>query len=200
MGKATSGAEYPVLGRNQAGDWLLVQLSDDAADTGWVAAEFVQLDGDAGALPVTAARQRPRRPKKSAVAGRERLPPGRPSPPRFPLRRQAWPPAEHLQGTLVFQQSPGGMIYAYDLETGALQELTNGFDPAISPDGTTVAFVRDGGAAGLYLIGSDGGDERLIFGERGQLSSPKWSPDGQWIVFSRNDESIECYDMGSTAA
>ena len=104
--------------------------------------------------------------------------------------------ATDLQGTLVFQQSPGGMIYVYDLETGALQELTNGFDPAISPDGTTVAFVRDGGAAGLYLIGSDGSDERLIFGERGQLSSPKWSPDGQWLVFSRNDESIECYDMG----
>ena len=55
VGKAASGAEYAVLGRNEAGDWLLVQLSDDAADTGWVAAEFVQLDGDAGALPVTAA-------------------------------------------------------------------------------------------------------------------------------------------------
>ena len=101
-----------------------------------------------------------------------------------------------LQGTLVFQQSPGGMINAYNLATGALWQLTTGFDPAISPDGSTVAFVRDGGEAGLYLVDSDGGNERLIFGERGQLSSPKWSPDGQSIVFSRNDEYIECYDIG----
>ena len=47
-----------------------------------------------------------------------------------------------------------------------------GWNPAISPDGTTVAFVRDGGAAGLYLIGSDGSNERLIFGERASSARP----------------------------
>lgn len=201
VGKATSGAQYAVLGRNQAGDWLLVQLSDDAADTGWVAAEFVQLDGDARALPVTAAAATAPAIEISSVAGvvvsTEAASTGTATAaPVSVAQAGAAAGGTDLQGTLVFQQSPGGMIYAYDLETGALRELTHGFDPAISPDGATVAFVRDGGEAGLYLIGSDGSDERLIFGERGQLSSPKWSPDGQWLVFSRNDEYVECYDMG----
>ncbi|MCB0089176.1 MAG: PD40 domain-containing protein, partial [Caldilineaceae bacterium] len=30
--------------------------------------------------------------------------------------------------------------------------MTHGFDPAISPDGSTVAFTRDGGENGIYLI------------------------------------------------
>ena len=100
-----------------------------------------------------------------------------------------------LQGTIVFQQSPGGMIYAYNLQTGRLWQLTDGFDPAISPDGSTVAFVRDGGETGLYLISIDGTDERRIF-ERSVLSSPKWSPDGKSIVFTRHDEGVDCYQMG----
>jgi dipeptidyl aminopeptidase/acylaminoacyl peptidase len=94
----------------------------------------------------------------------------------------------------VFQQSAGGTIYAYDLQTGALRPLTHGFDPAISPDGRTVAFVRDGGETGLYLISIDGSDERRIF-ERAALAAPKWSPDGQWIVFVRNDDGVECYQV-----
>ena len=88
------------------------------------------------------------------------------------------------------------MITTYDLETGALQELTNGFDPAISPDGTTVAFVRDGGAAGLYLIGSDGGDERLISASAVSSARPSRARTASRLVFGRSDEYVECYDMG----
>ena len=77
-----------------------------------------------------------------------------------------------------------------------MQQLTHGFDPAISPDGSTVTFVRDGGEAGIYLINTDGSNERRIYSGNGNLASPKWSPDGQWIVFSRNDDYTECYDVG----
>ncbi len=105
------------------------------------------------------------------------------------------PADAELQGTIVFAQSRGGMIYAYHLATGVLQPLTQGFDPAISPDGQTVAFTRDGGETGIYLIDIDGSNERRIF-ERPSLSSPKWSPDGEWILFSRNDDFIECYAVG----
>src|SRR5262249_5172574 len=57
---------------------------------------------------------------------------------------------------------------------------------------TQVAFTRIGGEHGLYLINIDGSNERNIFSERTQFTSPKWSPDGQYIVFERGDEVIEC--------
>jgi TolB protein len=101
-----------------------------------------------------------------------------------------------LSGTLVIQSSPGGMLYAYSLESGSLWPLSNGFDPAISPDGQTVAFVREGGENGIYLIDTDGSNERLIFSGRARLSSPKWSPDGQWILFTRSDGEYHCLDLG----
>src|SRR5690606_34874934 len=104
--------------------------------------------------------------------------------------------ASDLHGTLVIQSSPGGMIHGYSLDKGTLWPLTRGFDPAISPDGQTVAFVRDGGENGIYLIEIDGSNEQLIFSGRERLSAPKWSPDGQWILFTRSDDSYRCYDLG----
>src|SRR5690606_22356191 len=49
----------------------------------------------------------------------------------------------------------------------------------------------------LYLIDVDGSNERMIFNGRELLRSPKWSPDGQWIVFERGDESVRCRHTGS---
>jgi TolB protein len=69
-------------------------------------------------------------------------------------------------------------------------------DPAISPDGSQIAFARAGGANGIYLINADGSNERRIFSERPGLRSPKWSPDGKWIVFSRADGEYKCRDLG----
>ena len=72
--------------------------------------------------------------------------------------------------------------------------MTGGFDPSISPDGAQVAFTREGGENGVYVIDIDGGEERLLFSGREHLRSPKFSPDGQFIVFERGDESILCKD------
>jgi Tol biopolymer transport system component len=85
--------------------------------------------------------------------------------------------ADGLTGVLVFQEHNGGMIYLYDLESKTLKALTTGYDPALSPDGSTVAFIRYGGEQGLYLIGADGTDERRIYGGSRDCA-PGWSPDG----------------------
>jgi uncharacterized protein YgiM (DUF1202 family) len=47
--KLAPGAALVATGRTAAGNWLLVQAGDS---NGWVAAEFVRLDGASAALPV----------------------------------------------------------------------------------------------------------------------------------------------------
>lgn len=179
VAKALPGEHYPVLGQNRSGSWIELGLNGMAEESGWVSAEFVAL-GDDAKLPVSAS-------QASSVS-------------------KAMPPAEGtaqhvaknvgtpgLGGKIVFHNGSGGAIYVYELASGRLYHLTDGIDPAISPDGRQVAFTRDGGEHGLYVIDIGGTNERLIFGERELFRAPKWSPDGQWIVFSRGDEFIDCY-------
>ena len=65
-------------------------------------------------------------------------------------------------------------------------------DPQISPDGTTVAFVKvtvsakkDGYDTSIWTVSTSGNEEphRLTSGIRD--STPRWSPDGKYLVFVR---------------
>ncbi len=81
----------------------------------------------------------------------------------------------------------------YDLASGTQRVLTTGADPALSPDGRTVAFWREsGGEQGLYLIGIDGANERRIFTSGKPLRAPDWSPDGSKLVFSHVNGEHRC--------
>jgi Tol biopolymer transport system component len=102
-----------------------------------------------------------------------------------------------LRGKLVLQGAFGGAIYLYDFATGALRQLTTGYDPTLSPDGSQVAFTRVGGEHGLYVINADGTGERRIFSEREGFWSPKWSPDGRYILFVRSDSGWKCKDYST---
>jgi dipeptidyl aminopeptidase/acylaminoacyl peptidase len=163
-----------VVGRDEQGDWLLVTLPG-GEDVAWAAARYLDLSGDDPAgLPVT----------------------NRLSQARVVSGARGYKPSTGLSGTLVFQTASGGPIMVYDLASGTLRQLTTGLDPAISPDGQTVAFIRDGGGdSGLYLIGIDGGNERRIFIES-KLRTPAWSPDGAHIAFSRVAGQDTCRAVG----
>jgi hypothetical protein len=50
VGSVASGKAITADGRNDAGDWLRIQLSD--TKVGWVSASLVKVDGDATTLPV----------------------------------------------------------------------------------------------------------------------------------------------------
>ncbi len=194
VAKAPAGSALSLTARNAAADWLKVLLP--TGESGWTAARFLNYSGDIPSLPVetSTAVPLPATPAANASAASGAAAASIASSTNSATAATA--AAEPLSGKLAFQQGPGGMIWTYDFATGATDSLTNGFDPAISPDGSTIAFVREGGETGLYLINSDGSNERKIFGERGRLSAPKWSDDGQSILFGRGDEYYECYPIG----
>lgn len=192
VGKADAGSRWAVSGRNATADWVQLR-SLQGGDGLWAAVSYLQFDGAVTTLPTITD-----------------LPP----PPSTPRTLQPTPVAGSatgteaqapsaggattsvgktgLAGTLVFQERIGGTIYVYDLGQDTLRPLTSGIDPALSPDGRSVAFTRDGGGNGLYVINLDGSDERLIYNERPLLRSPKWSPDGHWLVFSRSNGYEDC--------
>jgi SH3-like domain-containing protein len=190
--QVAAGATLTVRARNVEQSWLQVARPDLAGGFGWVATQFVAVTDPLTALPVVEAVNG----DAAALAGQpSSLPSSQAS--EAPGDSTVAPPISAqptgLRGKLVFLDRNGGDIYLYTLGSGALQRLTSGFDPALSPDGTQVAFSRGGGDNGIYLINVDGSNERKIFGERELLRAPKWSPDGQWLVFSRGDEFNKCY-------
>ena len=171
FGAVANGAALIATGRNAAADWLRVEAAALPGGSGWVSARYLSLRGSAGDLPVAGGSAS----ALTSISGS----------------------VTSLTGKLVFQESSGGKIDAYDFASGALRTLTTGADPALSPDGRTVAFWRGGGADyGFYLIDIGGGNERRILARTEKLRSPAWSPDGSQIVFSHVNGEHRCRDVG----
>src|SRR6266516_402243 len=75
-----------------------------------------------------------------------------------------------------------------------IYELANVGDPRISPDGSRVAYVVTGAdkeandyRAAIWVAPLDGSGEPRPFtsGEK-RDSTPRWSPDGNWLAFASN--------------
>ena len=98
-------------------------------------------------------------------------------------------------GRMVFSAKPGPGpdgdrldIYSSDLKGDRVRRLTRSpsfeNDPAVSPDGRRVAFVRRvHGRGQIFVMSIDGGGPRQLThnGRRNRL--PAWSPDGRRLVF-----------------
>lgn len=67
------------------------------------------------------------------------------------------------------------------------QDLGWNIQPAVSPDGKKLAFISDrGGISNVWTMNIDGTDMKQISDEtKNIIHSPKWSPDGQYIVVTK---------------
>ena len=83
-----------------------------------------------------------------------------------------------------------GHLYQLPVEGGTAEQLTFGpyydSDPAISPDGTHVAFVsdRDGSEGNIFLLTLENREIAQVTREPWAVR-PAWSPDGQGIAYLR---------------
>jgi Tol biopolymer transport system component len=72
-------------------------------------------------------------------------------------------------------------------------------DPAWSPDGRTLAFVRRNAGHGVYVAKADGSGLRNLTPKPvGTYAAPAWSPDGRKLAFvSDRDGNSEVYVMNA---
>jgi Tol biopolymer transport system component/imidazolonepropionase-like amidohydrolase len=86
-----------------------------------------------------------------------------------------------------------GHIYRVPVSGGEAQALTQNsgvalnFQPRISPDGRTIAFITDRrGQYNLWVMNADGSNPRAVFSELNTTAlEPAWTPDGNFIVVRR---------------
>jgi TolB protein len=167
-----------VVGRNaagpsdytQGGDWLQIDYN---GQEGWIAAAYADLTGPLATVPEVSAP---------------------PPPPPTPTPMPTPTPTPEFTGKLAFHVCNGCDIYVINADGTGLRRLTDGMEPAWSPDGKKVAFGRWRDPRGLYVIDEDGSNETLVFGWVA-AKGPAWSPDGSRIAFTRwyggQDKDIE---------
>jgi eukaryotic-like serine/threonine-protein kinase len=95
----------------------------------------------------------------------------------------------------------GGLsIYLKQLDRGAFTRLSFGGQdrrPTWSPDGRTVAFIRDSlNGGGVYGIAADGsGNERALVKMLRPVQEVVWSADGEWLVVRTDNGTAGAGDL-----
>ena len=79
-----------------------------------------------------------------------------------------------------------------------LREIRNLSGPRASPDGAWIVFWREGLQEDIVLVRADGSDERLLTDDPYRDRHPRWSPDGERIVFySDRSGKYELWSVGA---
>ncbi len=103
-------------------------------------------------------------------------------------------------------------LYVWDVETEELTQITSGdFDESSarwSPDGQRIAFVSNrtdepdsNSNSDIWVVEAREGAELVqLTSNPGSDGSPVWSPDGEWIAYTRNVEpELIWYDVNEIA-
>ena len=103
--------------------------------------------------------------------------------------------------TIVFDLL--GDLYTLPIAGGKATPITRGmaFDgqPRYSPDGRSIVYVSDSsGAENVWTVDADGRNPRAVTkGQRTSYASPEWTPDGKYIVVSKDKmyPTFSWYDL-----
>jgi len=77
-------------------------------------------------------------------------------------------------------------------EHGREKVLSQGVNPALSPDGKWIVFSMPVGRSyHLYMMRTDGSDLTQLTDERSADVQPIWSHDGKWILFTSNRAQVD---------
>ena len=94
------------------------------------------------------------------------------------------------QGVILLSMQDGAYahLFAYNPRFLPLTRLTNGewddLHPAVSPDGTRVAFTsRQSGFWDLYILDLRNGEMAQLTSTPDYDGAPTWSPDGAWLAY-----------------
>ena len=120
---------------------------------------------------------------------------------------------------LVVSRDDAGkkQIFKVNPDSAEIKQLTfegNNTEPSFSPDGEKIAFISDrcakpsrasgGGKAHIYMMESDGSDQKLAIDDavlfEHSLASPAWSPNGKYIAFKCQASGIWVMDSDGTNA
>lgn len=95
-----------------------------------------------------------------------------------------------------------GDLYKVSMKGGKAESLTQDFawniHPSISPDGKKVAFISDrDGLSNVWVMNVDGTELTQVTKEKKNLiHSPKWSPDGEYLVVTKGIMSSRSIPAG----
>jgi Tol biopolymer transport system component len=90
--------------------------------------------------------------------------------------------AKKAEGEVPKTVVEGGLFAVRDGHLNQLTEDPTDTEPAFSPDGTSIAFIRGGH---LFSVRADGSGLRQLSSGSGLDSKPVVSPDGRLVVFER---------------
>ncbi|HVY96706.1 MAG TPA: hypothetical protein VHA54_07080 [Solirubrobacterales bacterium] len=120
---------------------------------------------------------------------RTELPPKEATPPKEGSKEVTKPAPEFKE--------EGGLFAVRDGRLNQLTENPADTEPSFSPDGRTIAFVRDGD---VYSVRADGSGERHLTSGPEIDSAPRVSPNGRLVVFERREAAGAPRDLYTVGA
>jgi TolB protein len=99
--------------------------------------------------------------------------------------------------------APSADIYVKSVDGRSVTQLTadpaSDVMPAVSPDGSRIAFASNrGGSWDLFVINSTGGQAVEVTSDSSQELNPTWSPDGRYLAYARMGETSGRWEIWVT--